>query len=537
MGIRGSQIRDESLESRDIKNETIKFEDLDPADITWKAPVASILDLPPSGNYDGDCRITLDDGSIFIYYNSQWNQSQSIQGAYTQGDFNSDFSSKSTDDLTEGTTNKYFISHDNTNHTETYITASGVNYTNLSNNGSIGPGSSQVAQGNHTHTEYLQLSGGTMTGDIIPINTTVDLGSVTNKFGNIYAQTGHFDASTVYIGTESISVSNGKIAFSTSLETPTVDTMNVDTINLTSVNPSDTATMFGSDNSGDSVFHIRIGNGSADKILFESWNGSTATSLLEVGQTDVTILGNLNVTGTTTTIDSTTINVDDNEIILNSSLTTSPVLDGLITVNRGTETDAQLKWNETTNEWEVGLLGSTSAIATYSSTKTAGRFYTGTTNATSSNRLNYDGYFYATRVYNAVYNDFADFQHLYPNEQNIPGRVYYNLSGGLIICNKRCQKGVTGIVSDTFGIAVGQDGKEDKAAIAVAGWVLAYVDDDYPIGTALVNDKRGFLTKARLYEKVFFPERIIAVYYRREFEKTWGPDNIQVNGRHWVKVK
>jgi len=42
-------------------------------------------------------------------------------------------------------------SHDNTAHSATYITAAGVTYENLSANGDVGTGSSQVAAGNHGH--------------------------------------------------------------------------------------------------------------------------------------------------------------------------------------------------------------------------------------------------------------------------------------------------------------------------------------------------------------------------------------------------
>ncbi|MEO5366701.1 MAG: hypothetical protein H7831_10170 [Magnetococcus sp. WYHC-3] len=45
------------------------------------------------------------------------------------------------------------------------IAASGVTYENLSANGDIGTGSTQVSQGDHSHS-YLPLSGGTMTGAI-----------------------------------------------------------------------------------------------------------------------------------------------------------------------------------------------------------------------------------------------------------------------------------------------------------------------------------------------------------------------------------
>ena len=43
-------------------------------------------------------------------------------------------------------------SHNNTYHSETYITASGVTYENLNTNGDVGTGSNQVAAGNHTHS-------------------------------------------------------------------------------------------------------------------------------------------------------------------------------------------------------------------------------------------------------------------------------------------------------------------------------------------------------------------------------------------------
>ena len=130
-------------------------------------------------------------------------------------------------------------------------------------------------------------------------------------------------------------------------------TLGVPEINITSVNPSDTATLFGSDNNGDSTFHIRIGNGANDMIRIESWNGSAATSLMEIHQDTVNITGNLVVSGTTTTVNSETLEVADNFIILNSGVTGSPTLDAGIKIERGTETDAEFKWNETEDKWEA----------------------------------------------------------------------------------------------------------------------------------------------------------------------------------------
>jgi len=168
-------------------------------------------------------------------------------------------------------------------------------------------------------------------------------------------------------------------------------------------------------------------------------------------------------------------------------------------------------------------------------TKTDGYFYAGTTDPTNSTRLNYDGYFYATKVYNAVYNDIADFQPV--DDEVVYGKVYRLTKSGAKICTERCQLGVIGVCSDTYGIAAGVGG-DNKAPFAVAGWVLAYVDKEYEPGTPLTNDENGDLIEMTLEDKRSYPERLVAIYDRPEPREFWGPNNeIKVNGRHWIKVR
>lgn len=197
------------------------------------------------------------------------------------------------------------------------------------------------------------------------------------------------------------------------------------------------------------------------------------------------------------------------------------------------ENDAQLYWDDTDDVWKAGIKGSVTKIITLKSVLEDGEFYSGTTDPTNSTRINYDGYFYATRVYNAVYNDFADFQPVV--DEIIPGICYYETGVGLKRCFKRRQFGIAGICSDTYGISVGHDNNKNQIAIAVSGWVLAYVDNHYKPGTLLVNTKNGTLTKARWYEKFFFSNRIVASYARNETEEKW--NNIIVDNRNWVKIK
>jgi hypothetical protein len=142
-----------------------------------------------------------------------------------------------------------------------------------------------------------------------------------------------------------------------------------------------------------------------------------------------------------------------------------------------------------------------------------------------------------TKVWNAVWNDIADFQLL--NDELIFGKCYYDTKDGARICTERCQMSVIGIASDTFGFGVGAGAHQQQVPIAVAGWVLAYVDKEYECGTPLTNDETGQLVEISLQEKRDFPERIVALYKRKEMQELWGPEGskIQVNGRHWIKVK
>lgn len=63
--------------------------------------------------------------------------------------------------------------------------------------------------------------------------------------------------------------------------------------------------------------------------------------------------GNLNVIGTVNSVNTTQINIEDNKVKLNSNFTGSPTADAGITVERGTETDVEILWNETSDKWTL----------------------------------------------------------------------------------------------------------------------------------------------------------------------------------------
>jgi len=75
--------------------------------------------------------------------------------------------------------------------------------------------------------------------------------------------------------------------------------------------------------------------------------------------TDLTLTGNLTVQGTTTTLDTTNLVVNDAIITLASGQTGTPALDAGIEIERGSSANVALKWNETTDKWQVTEDGST----------------------------------------------------------------------------------------------------------------------------------------------------------------------------------
>jgi hypothetical protein len=98
---------------------------------------------------------------------------------------------------------------------------------------------------------------------------------------------------------------------------------------------------------------------------------------------DLVVTRNLTVSGTTTTINTDEINIADNQIVLNSDFTgSSPTESAGIEVERGTQTNKSLQWNESDDKWTVG-----------SETFVAGTFegnLTGTVSTATQGTINHD---------------------------------------------------------------------------------------------------------------------------------------------------
>lgn len=102
---------------------------------------------------------------------------------------------------------------------------------------------------------------------------------------------------------------------------------------------------------------LEAATASADALIF----GLNDSNKVSVYKSDPTVLridggliitGNLIVQGATTTIDSNTVAVGDSTIVLNNDFTGSaPVENAGIEIERGTQTNVNLIWNEGTDRW------------------------------------------------------------------------------------------------------------------------------------------------------------------------------------------
>ena len=133
----------------------------------------------------------------------------------------------------------------------------------------------------------------------------------------------------------------------------------------------DNTVALGTKTTGDYVSSLVAGTG----VTLTNNSGETATPTIAIGQSvatsasvtfekvdttgDVTVGGNLTVNGTTTTLNTETLAIEDNIVVLNSNVTGSPTTNAGIEVERGTSSNVSVRWNETSDKWEITEDGST----------------------------------------------------------------------------------------------------------------------------------------------------------------------------------
>jgi len=136
----------------------------------------------------------------------------------------------------------------------------------------------------------------------------------------------------------------------------------------------------------------------------------------------------------------------------------------------------------------------------------------------------------ASKIFNAVWNDIADFVEVPDNFKIEYGKAYTrNKLGDIVLANNNTS---LGIASDTYGFGVGNKEGKNQMPIAIGGWVLAYVDKLYYPMTPLKAGENGCLTELLDTDPAYL---CLGLFDRVESNEEW--NGIKVNGRCWVKVK
>lgn len=268
--------------------------------------------------------------------------------------------------------------------------------------------------------------------------------------------------------------------------------------------------------------------------------------------------GTIGSSGTTTTIQNGTVDLNENTLtvtetssptgkITSSTISSSTIQNGTIDLSNNTLTvTSDSTITNTINGSTVTLTG-VGAIDAKSMTLTTSSGASlnisnelGKTDPLSGTAVYCSGGILASKVYNAVWNDLADSIEVPSDTELEHGYCYKYKNRKVYKTDEYADSNVLGIHSDTAGMVLGIKPSHIKCInLAVAGIVLAYVDNEYECGTPLVATKEGKLTKANKMTRVLHPERIVATYFRKENNDFWGPSSnkIAVNGRSWVKIK
>ena len=189
----------------------------------------------------------------------------------------------------------------------------------------------------------------------------------------------------------------------------------------------------------------------------------------------------------------------------------------------------EISYQSTTSTYY--LIGSYSDPSTATSTSSLSTVYAHKNVSVDSN-----GYLTAVRVYNAVWNDYAE----YRQTDNIqPGKVYQENDNGCMTKTQHRLIPGCSIASDTFGSAMGKT-LDAQTPMAVAGRVLAYTYQNrtlYHAGMAVCSAPDGTVDIMAREEIIAYPDCIIGYVSEIPDYTEWGSGHVQVDGRIWIKIK
>ena len=236
--------------------------------------------------------------------------------------------------------------------------------------------------------------------------------------------------------------------------------------------------------------------------------------------------GSYGMSAATTGNNGTTINIPYITVDATGRVTS---ISNKVYTSVNTDTDTKNTAGTTNTTSKIYLCGATSQAAnpqTYS----------------NSNVYTENGYLYASRVYNAVWNDYAECRE---SNETQPGRcVRETIMGVMVKTDKRRMRGCK-IISDTYGACMGETDKA-KTPVGVAGRVLAYPARDrskFYLGCPVCSGPDGTVDVMSRIEAILYPECIVGTVSEIPRYEKWNagtkddPKEIEVDGRIWIYVR
>lgn len=206
-----------------------------------------------------------------------------------------------------------------------------------------------------------------------------------------------------------------------------------------------------------------------------------------------------------------------------------------VTVNGETQTILISKLGSnafTSTEYFPTAGGTITGVTVFSNTTASTSTSTGAVRI--SGGLGVAGDVYGGKVHGAVYNDYAEYrQSIEPIE---PGYIVYSGDNGILYKTVERLQFFEGVVSDTFGFSIGKTDKF-QTPLAVAGRVLVYTDEELHAGDVVCAGPHGKACKMANEEIKEHPDRIVGIVSEIPNYKTWGTENVEVNGRIWIRIK
>ena len=213
------------------------------------------------------------------------------------------------------------------------------------------------------NTTNVSIGGATNIDNTLNVTGAVSLGGSTF---NVAGNTTNISSTHVSLGGNTLNV-NGQVSLASGMTTQGAvsigNTLNVSAHSILSSLRATTA----------EVSSLDAGNGTIEttgtlKGGTTNLGATSVSSLTSAGAltgTNLTLSGNLTVNGTTTTIDTTSLVIEDNQILLNKNQTGTPpaTLKSGIVVDRGTEANAGIFWDEANGYWKVDIGGQHKTLA------------------------------------------------------------------------------------------------------------------------------------------------------------------------------